>query len=299
MVKTGFGIDIHQLKQGRKCILGGIEIPSDIGPYGHSDADVVIHALIDGLLGATALGDIGQWFPDTDDKYKDIDSAILLTEVVNTLGQKNYIINHIDINIVAEKPKIAPYVVAIRENLASLLRVNFNSVSVKATTAEKIGFIGRKEGIMATATVTIFEQTNNKKKLDYKVDYKKLTPMALAYMGDAVLELYVRRYLLSRGVKKGAQLQKLALEFVSAKAQAQMIKDNMHLLTEKEHDVWRWGRNSRGGNVPKNTDPVSYRFSTGLETLIGYIYFSEDMERLEELINILIENKKNKVEELK
>ena len=299
MVRTGFGIDIHSLKQGRKCILGGIEIPSDIGPYGHSDADVVIHALIDGLLGATSMGDIGQWFPDTDEKYKDINSAILLTEVVNTIKQKSFTISHVDINIVTEKPKIAPYVVAIRENLAGLLHIDFNSVSVKATTAEKLGFVGRKEGIMATATVTILEQQNYKKKADYQVDYKKLTPMALAYMGDAVLELYVRRYLLSRGVKKGAQLQKLALEFVSAKAQAQMIKDNMHLLTEKEHDIWRWGRNSRGGNVPKNTDPVSYRFSTGLETLIGYIYFSGDTNRLEELINAFIDNKKSKMEELK
>ena len=161
-----------------------------------------------------------------------------------------------------------------------------------------MGFIGNKEGLAATALVTVNTEPANKKSVN-QIDYQSFSPMALAYMGDAVLELYVRRFLLSKGVQKGASLQRLALKFVSAKAQAEMIKDNMDMLTPQEYDIWRWGRNSRGGNVPKNTDPVSYRFSTGLEALIGYLYFSEDVDRLEEVINTLIETRKLKIEELR
>ncbi len=247
---------------------------------------------------STALGDIGQWFPDTDDDYKGIDSTILLAKVVEVFEQKNFVVAHVDITILTEKPKIAPYATAMRENLAGLLGIGFDSVSIKATTAEKMGFIGNKEGLAATALVTVNTEPANKKSVN-QIDYQSFSPMALAYMGDAVLELYVRRFLLSKGVQKGASLQRLALKFVSAKAQAEMIKDNMDMLTPQEYDIWRWGRNSRGGNVPKNTDPVSYRFSTGLEALIGYLYFSEDVDRLEEVINTLIETRKLKIEELR
>ncbi len=286
------GIDIHPLKAGRRCILGGVELASDIGLDGHSDADVVIHALIDALLGAACLGDIGQWFPDTDQKYKNADSAVLLKEVLAAYRLKNLQVQHIDITVMAEKPRISPYAIAIRENLAALLQIDISAVSIKATTAEKMGFIGRGEGITALAIATVNEQKSLLAAQSDEFDYAKLPPQALAYLGDAVLEIHVRHYLLTKGVHRGAELQKLALQYVSATAQASMVDGIMPYLTESEQNIWRWGRNSGGGNVPKNTDVLSYRYSTGLETLLGYLYLSDQKQRLDEILRMLMAIKK-------
>jgi 2-C-methyl-D-erythritol 2,4-cyclodiphosphate synthase len=156
MSRIGFGFDSHQLKPAAELILGGISIPSDIGSVGHSDADVLIHAICDALLGAANLGDIGTHFPDTDPKYKGADSKQLLREVVLLLNEKNYHIVNIDTTICLEKPKIAPYIAQIQKRLSEVMGIPEFDISVKAKTSEKMGFIGRGEGISAYA-VTLIE----------------------------------------------------------------------------------------------------------------------------------------------
>ena len=154
-MRIGFGYDVHKLVEGRKCIICGVDVPHTKGLLGHSDADVAIHALCDALLGAAALGDIGRLFPDNADEFKDIDSRILLREVVKRLHENNYKVGNVDITIAAQKPKLMPHIEAMRENMASDLGVSVGCVSIKATTTEKLGFEGREEGISAYAVALI------------------------------------------------------------------------------------------------------------------------------------------------
>ncbi len=153
--RIGYGFDVHSLHEGRPFILGGVEIPSTFGPLGHSDADVLIHAICDALLGAAALGDIGKHFPDNSSEFKNIDSKILLQRVVDLLKEKNYSIGNIDATVILEKPKIAPHISAMREALSKVMGIPFDDISIKATTNEKMGFIGRQEGISAHAVALI------------------------------------------------------------------------------------------------------------------------------------------------
>lgn len=154
-MRVGFGYDVHKLVEDRKLILGGVEIPYEKGLLGHSDADVVTHALMDALLGAAALGDIGKHFPDTDPEYKGANSIKLLEYVVKLLDNKGYKINNVDCTIIAQKPKLAPYIESIREIYAKAMGIETDCVNVKATTTEKLGFEGRGEGISACAVCTI------------------------------------------------------------------------------------------------------------------------------------------------
>ncbi len=154
-MRIGFGYDVHRLCENRKLILGGVDIPHSLGLLGHSDADVLVHAVMDALLGAAALGDIGKLFPDTDESFKDIDSVILLKKVGEVLSEKGYIVNNIDSTVVAQKPKLAPYIQQMRENMADCLGLAVDCISVKATTTEKLGPEGREEGISAYAVCTI------------------------------------------------------------------------------------------------------------------------------------------------
>ena len=156
-IRTGFGYDVHAFAEDRKLILGGIEIPFEKGLLGHSDADVLIHAICDALLGALAMGDIGQHFPDTDPDYKNIDSKIFLGKVNELVLEKMFKISNIDSTVVMERPKLKNYILEIRKSIASILRININQVSVKATTSEKLGFVGNEEGVKAFATVLLFE----------------------------------------------------------------------------------------------------------------------------------------------
>ena len=157
-MRIGHGYDVHKLIKGRKCIIGGVDIPSDMGLLGHSDADVLLHAVSDALLGAAAMGDIGHLFPDTDAKWEGADSLMLLKEVVNHLNAGGYKIVNIDSTIIAQVPKMAPYIDSMRKNIASACNIDFNSVSVKATTEEGLGFTGAKEGIAAHAVCLIEEK---------------------------------------------------------------------------------------------------------------------------------------------
>lgn len=150
-MRIGIGHDAHRLVKGRKLILGGVEIPYEMGLSGVSDADVLVHAIIDALLGAAALGDIGKHFPPSDEKYKGIDSMILLKEVCGLLAENGYKIENIDSTIVAQKPKMADYILPMREKIAQVCNVEVGDVSVKATTTEKMGYEGRGEGISAHA----------------------------------------------------------------------------------------------------------------------------------------------------
>lgn len=154
-MRIGFGYDVHRFAEGRDLWLGGIKISHTKGLLGHSDADVVIHAICDALLGAAALGDIGTHFPDTDLKYKGIDSKILLVETRNLVYEKGYAIQNIDATIAIQVPKIAPYIEMIRSTLSELLKIGKEQISVKATTTEKLGFEGREEGISAYAVALI------------------------------------------------------------------------------------------------------------------------------------------------
>lgn len=150
MLRIGHGYDVHKLVEGRKLVLGGVEIENDgIGLLGHSDADVLLHAISDSLLGACALGDIGKHFPDTDEKYKGADSLVLLKHVVELIKEKGCSVNNIDATVIAQAPKLAPYIDEMRKNIASVLEVDIDFVNVKATTEEKLGFTGAKEGISA------------------------------------------------------------------------------------------------------------------------------------------------------
>lgn len=155
--RTGFGYDVHPFAENRKLILGGVEIPFEKGLKGHSDADVLLHAICDALLGALALGDIGQHFPDNDPEYKNIDSKILLRKVNELIKENGYYINNLDSTVVMERPKLKDYIITIRKNIAGLLKIHFDQVSVKATTSERMGFVGSEEGVKAYATVLVAE----------------------------------------------------------------------------------------------------------------------------------------------
>jgi 2-C-methyl-D-erythritol 2,4-cyclodiphosphate synthase len=158
-MRVGIGYDIHRLKEGRRLVLGGVHIPFPLGLDGHSDADVVVHALIDALLGASALGDIGQHFPPSDPAFKDAASIVLLRRVVGLLGSNGYRPGNVDVTVVAEHPRLAPYVVQMRVCLAEALRIAVADIGVKATTNEGLGPEGRGEGISARA-VALVEQTD-------------------------------------------------------------------------------------------------------------------------------------------
>lgn len=153
--RTGFGIDFHQLVYGRELWIGGIKLEHTKGALGHSDADVLLHAICDAMLGAACLGDIGFHFPDSDEAFKNIDSKILLRETNLLIQKAGYHIGNIDSTVCVELPKINPYVPKMQEVIASILSINENSVSIKATTSEKMGFVGREEGIAAYATVLL------------------------------------------------------------------------------------------------------------------------------------------------
>ena len=154
-MRIGQGYDVHRLKEGRKLIIGGVEIPYEKGLDGHSDADVLLHAIMDALLGAAALGDIGLLFPDTDEQFSGADSLKLLQKVKDVLDEKGYSICNIDATVIAQEPKLRPYIDLMRQNIAEALKMDVSHVSVKATTEEHLGFTGRKEGIAAQAVVLI------------------------------------------------------------------------------------------------------------------------------------------------
>jgi 2-C-methyl-D-erythritol 2,4-cyclodiphosphate synthase len=154
-VRSGIGWDSHRFQAGRKLILGGIELPNDVGLAGHSDADVLTHAVMDALLGAGGCGDIGQWFPDTDERFKDADSMALLRVLVAEMEARDVHVTHCDTTVLMERPKLAPHRDAIRESLAGGLKLPFQSVNVKASTGEGLGFVGRGEGVAALAIVTV------------------------------------------------------------------------------------------------------------------------------------------------
>lgn len=153
--RIGTGFDVHRLTEGRKLVLCGIEIPFEKGLLGHSDADVAVHALMDAMLGAAAMGDIGRHFPDTDDAYKGISSMILLQKVRELIEQEGFRLGNADITIMAQRPKLSPYIEKMRTNIAAVLGMDVGSINVKATTTEKLGFVGRQEGIAAEAVCTI------------------------------------------------------------------------------------------------------------------------------------------------
>lgn len=157
MFKVGIGYDVHALVEGRPLILGGVEVPHERGLLGHSDADVLTHAIMDALLGALALGDLGKHFPDTDERFRGISSIQLLEHVVKLLDEKNYRLGNLDCILVAQRPKLAPYILAMRETLARVLKTDMNNVSVKATTTERLGFEGREEGMSAQAIVNLIK----------------------------------------------------------------------------------------------------------------------------------------------
>ncbi len=157
-MRIGTGYDVHRLVEGRRLVLGGVEIPHDLGLLGHSDADVLIHAICDALLGAAALGDIGKHFPDSDPGYSGIDSRLLLKKTCALLAQKGYIIVNIDSTVIAEKPKLAPYIDDMRREIAGCMGLEPDAVGVKATSTEKLGFAGRGEGIAAQAVALICKQ---------------------------------------------------------------------------------------------------------------------------------------------
>ena len=155
MTRFGMGYDVHKLVEGRKLILGGVEIEHTLGLLGHSDADVLLHAVADALLGAAALGDIGRHFPDTDAAYKGISSMVLLSRVGELLKARGYEIGNVDATIVAQKPKLAPYIMEMNENIAKTLNTSVDRINVKATTEEQLGFTGAEQGISAYAVVGI------------------------------------------------------------------------------------------------------------------------------------------------
>lgn len=155
MTRFGMGYDVHQLVENRKLIIGGVDIPYEKGLLGHSDADVLLHAISDALLGAAALGDIGKHFPDTDPRYKGADSLKLLEEVGNLLAAKGYVVGNVDATIVAQKPKMMPHIPQMRENIAKVLRVDIDQINVKATTEEHLGFTGSGQGISSYAVAGI------------------------------------------------------------------------------------------------------------------------------------------------
>ncbi|PTL38487.1 2-C-methyl-D-erythritol 2,4-cyclodiphosphate synthase [Alkalicoccus saliphilus] len=158
-MKIGQGFDVHQLAEGRPLILGGIEIPHDRGLLGHSDADVLLHTIADAALGAVGEGDIGRHFPDTSPEFKDADSAELLSHVWKIVDEKGYRLGNVDCTIMAQNPKMAPYIQAMRERIAGLLHADIKQVNIKATTTEKLGFTGREEGIASQAVLLLKEKS--------------------------------------------------------------------------------------------------------------------------------------------
>lgn len=154
-MRIGHGYDVHRYVENRKLVLGGVEIPYKFGLLGHSDADVLVHAIIDALLGALCLGDIGKLFPDNNIKYKNIDSLILLKHVNNIITEKNYEIINIDSTIIIQEPKLSSYINNMRENIADTCEININNINIKATTEEKLGFTGALQGVAAHAVVLI------------------------------------------------------------------------------------------------------------------------------------------------
>lgn len=153
--RTGFGFDVHAFARDRKLIIGGIDIPYEKGLMGHSDADVLLHAICDAMLGALSLGDIGQHFPDTDIKYKNADSSDLLAEVYSLVKEKGFSLGNLDVMIAMQKPKIAPYIPEMRKKISAILGCSEDQVSIKASTTEKLGFVGREEGVTAFASVLL------------------------------------------------------------------------------------------------------------------------------------------------
>jgi 2-C-methyl-D-erythritol 2,4-cyclodiphosphate synthase len=154
-LRIGLGVDFHQLTEGRDFWLGGVLVPHHKGALGHSDADVLLHAICDAMLGAASLGDIGLHFPDTDNTYKNIDSKILLKRTLELINQKGYQVVNIDSTLCLEAPKIKPYVVQMQETIAGILNISTEEISIKATTTEKLGFVGRQEGVVAYATALL------------------------------------------------------------------------------------------------------------------------------------------------
>ena len=157
-MRVGIGYDVHALSKDRDLILGGVKIDYEFGLMGHSDADVLVHAIMDAMLGACALGDIGRHFPDNDNSYKNIDSMLLLEKVNELINEKGYFVNNIDAVVIAQKPKLMPYIDTMKNNIADLLKIDRNCVNIKATTTEKLGFEGRMEGISSQAVCTITEK---------------------------------------------------------------------------------------------------------------------------------------------
>ncbi len=157
-MRIGYGYDVHQLKEGRQLVLGGVEIPFEKGLVGHSDADVLLHAICDALLGACALGDIGQHFPDTSEEYQNIDSRILLKKVAGLVDDQGFSVSNIDATIVAERPRLAPFIKEMRKRISQDLKVTIGQVSVKATTSEGLGFEGDEKGISARAVALLTEE---------------------------------------------------------------------------------------------------------------------------------------------
>ncbi|MBK7921202.1 MAG: 2-C-methyl-D-erythritol 2,4-cyclodiphosphate synthase [Veillonella sp.] len=156
-MRVGFGYDIHRFKEGRPCILGGVTIESPIGPDGHSDADVLIHALMDAMLGAAGIRDIGYYFPPEDDQYKGISSVLLLEKVNSLLKEQGLQAYNIDVMVIAEVPKLKPHIEEMKANLQRVLEIPLDRISIKATTNEMLGALGRREGIAAQAVVTLYE----------------------------------------------------------------------------------------------------------------------------------------------
>jgi 2-C-methyl-D-erythritol 2,4-cyclodiphosphate synthase len=157
-IRTGIGFDVHAFAKNRRLIIGGIEIPYEKGLEGHSDADVLLHAIADALLGSLSLGDIGQHFPDSDEKYNNLDSSILLKNVYEMIKQKGYLLGNLDSVIALQKPKIKEYIPQMKNKIAEILETTNNKISIKATTTENLGFVGRQEGVTAMATVIILKK---------------------------------------------------------------------------------------------------------------------------------------------
>ncbi len=157
-MRIGQSTDIHRLAEGRKLILGGVEIPSDLGLVGHSDADALCHAVAEAILGALALGDLGKWFPDTDPKWEGADSIKILTQVGVMMRDRGYNIGNVDSLIMIEKPKMAPHIMTMRENIARALACDLDNISVKATRGEGLGFVGKSEGVQAQAVVLLVKE---------------------------------------------------------------------------------------------------------------------------------------------
>jgi len=158
MMRVGQGFDVHALVSGRKLILGGVHIPHPMGLAGHSDADVLLHAICDACLGAAGLGDIGHHFPDSDQQYKDIDSRVLLRKVQTSIGETGWQVANVDATVIAQTPRLTPYLPAMQENIAQDLKIPVGQINVKATTTERLGFTGREEGIAASAVVLLLKR---------------------------------------------------------------------------------------------------------------------------------------------